>query len=351
MNRRKDDETYLESWPGNALPARIGEKAARLFARRPPGTDKHYKEACAWYGALKLARAVDDTGLLTVLRKMYAPFAGSYGELLSGAGHVDNNVFGIVPLQIAIATGDVQAGNEGLALADHQRTNIDTQMRFAIDDMFMITALQVQAWRFSGSSLYLDCAAAAMARYLRELQQEDGLFVHHRDFRHRWGRGNGWVAAGMAELITVLPPEHEHAPRIKEGYAAMMKGLLPRQVQEGPGAGLWNQIIDSPDERNWPETSGSAMFCYAMITGLKHGLLQREVFGPAVRRAWLGLCRYVTPSGEVRNVSKWAYKPYSHPESGDKYDNDEANYYFDREKCTGDNHGQAPLLWCAAALL
>lgn len=41
--------------------------------------------------------------------------------------------------------------------------------------------------------------------YLDELQRPNGLFYHAPDVPYYWGRGNGWVAAGMAELLQCLP--------------------------------------------------------------------------------------------------------------------------------------------------
>src|SRR5690606_27556588 len=278
------------------------------------------------------------------------PYQGTWSGLLTGQGHVDENVFGIVPLEIALHTDDPLYLQEGLALADHQQANIDTQKRFAIDDMFMITALQVQAYRASGQAKYLDLAASVMVEYLNRLQQSDGLFYHHEDFHHKWARGNGWFAAGMAELIRELPETHAHYAAIRAGYEKMMAGLLSYQLDEGDGAGLWQQIVDSTDSRNWPETSGSAMFTYALVSGVRRGWLEADTYGPAARAAWLALVPKLTAQGQLRDISDWAYKPASH-EGGPSYAGDEENYYFERPKLTGDNHGQAPMLWSAAALV
>lgn len=49
--------------------------------------------------------------------------------------------------------------------------------------------------------------------------------------------------------------------------------------------------VDQPDF--WTETSGSAMFTYAMILGVQNGWLDKEEFAPVARRAWLGLCNYI----------------------------------------------------------
>ena len=42
-----------------------------------------------------------------------------------------------------------------------------------------------------------------------KLQQPNGLFHHAPDVPFYWGRGNGWVAVGMAELPMGIPVEIE----------------------------------------------------------------------------------------------------------------------------------------------
>ena len=299
--------TWLRDWPVSAAPADVGRRLARTFLADTPEDPRHYKVACTWYGALALAGTLDDRALLDALAQRYAPFRGDHDALLAGPGHVDHNVFGIVPLEIALRTGDAAARSDGLRIADHQRERIDAHKRLAIDDMYMITALQVQAWRVSGDAAHLDLAADTMVGYLGVLQQHDGLFVHHPDFRHRWARGNGWVAAGMTELLRELPTAHPRHAAIHDGYTRMMGALLAHQITQGDDAGLWRQVIDSDDPRNWAETSGSAMFAYALVTGVRSGWLDAGRYGPAARSAWLALTARLTPDGELRDISMWAY--------------------------------------------
>jgi rhamnogalacturonyl hydrolase YesR len=118
-----------------------------------------------------------------------------------------------------------------------------------------------------------------------------------------------------------------------EGYKTMMASLLKFQGKDG----LWRQLLDHPEA--WPETSCTAMFTFAMITGVRNGWLNEKAFGPAARKSWLGLVGYLEPNGDLRNVCE-----------GTNKEND-VNYYLTRGRNTGDLHGQAPLLWCASALL
>ena len=58
-----------------------------------------------------------------------------------------------------------------------------------------------------------------------------------------------------------------------------MSALLKYQGKDG----MWRQLIDHDEA--WPESSSSAMFSFAMITGVKRGWLDAATYGPAARKA------------------------------------------------------------------
>src|SRR4051812_49013465 len=207
------------------------------------------------------------------------------------------------------------------------------QTRLWIDDMYMITALQTQAYRATGDKKYIDHAAKEMSAYLDSLQKPNGLFYHAPDVPFYWGRGNGWFAAGMSELLRSLPKDHPERPRIMKGYKAMMASLLKYQAENG----MWRQLIDDP--ASWAETSCTGMFAFAMITGVKEGWLDAKVYGPAARKAWLALIKNINENGDTVEVCEGTNKK------------NDRQYYLDRKRNVGDLHGQAPVLWCATALL
>jgi rhamnogalacturonyl hydrolase YesR len=251
---------------------------------------------------------------------------------------VDFSVFGTVPLEIYIQTKDKKYLELGQTIADRQWENptpdgLTAETRFWIDDMFMITAVQVEAFRATGDHKYIDRAALEMTAYLDKLQQPSGLFYHAPDVPFYWGRGNGWVAVGMAELLRSLPKDHPKRAAVLAGYNKMMATLLKYQ---GPD-GMWKQLIDHPEA--WPETSSTGMFTFAMITGVKNGWLDAKTYGPAARKAWLALTSYIDADGDIGNVCEGTNKL------------NDLQYYLDRKRNTGDLHGQAPVLWCASALL
>ena len=85
---------------------------------------------------------------------------------------------------------------------------LSSQTRWWIDDMYMISELQLQAYRATGEAKYLERAAREMVAYLDKLQQPNGLFFHAPDVPFFWGRGDGWVAVGMTEMLRDAAGKH-----------------------------------------------------------------------------------------------------------------------------------------------
>ncbi len=336
----------LSNWPAGTLPKEIGKRVAERFVSGPhtnfgqPGAPQYitYPEAVAWYGALTFAQLSNDKDLSTRLIQRFCPLFGSESNLVPVPDHVDRTVFGVVPLEIYVQTKDTKYLDLGKSMADKQWENptpegLSDQTRFWIDDMFMITAVQLQTYRATGDAKYLDRAALEMTSYLEKLQQPNGLFYHAPDVPFFWGRGDGWVAAGMAEMLRSLPANHPRRARIMEGYRKMMASLLKFQDKKG----MWHQLIDHPEA--WPESSCTAMFTFAMITGVKNDWLDKKKYGRAARKGWLGLLTYLDPNADLHEVCVGTGKQNS------------LQYYLDRPRITGNLHGQAPVLWCASALL
>ncbi|HRW95425.1 MAG TPA: glycoside hydrolase family 88 protein [Bacteroidales bacterium] len=296
----------------------------------------HYAEACAGFGAVRLAGALKDSALLARLAQRYA--LERTDTVPNSANHVDVNVYGILPLELCRVGMAAAFREQGMRYADGQWENplpdgLTRQVRYWIDDIWMIASLQIQAFRVTGQPEYLQRAAKVVTAYLEKLQQPNGLFYHGTEGPFFWGRGNGWVASGLAELLTELPASDPDYPAILAGYRAMMEALLLYQGEDG----LWGQLIDHPE--SFRETSGSAMFGYAMQVGVKRGLLPRRPYGKAVERAWKGLGKYLNEDGTLREVCVG---------TGQSTD---INHYLTRPRVAGDLHGQAPLLWFAYSLL
>jgi len=346
-------------WEKGFSPREVGDKVAARYAAsqftdfglKLPATHITYPEACAWFGALKFAGVTENKVLLAQLEQRFQPLLGTDRRLVPKPEHVDATVFGIIPLQLFLQTKKTFYRDYGVRFADAQwempanagakeaqykallNDGYSWQTRYWVDDMFMISAIQVQAFRATGNRKYIDRAAHEMVSYLNKIQQPNGLFFHAETAPFFWGRGNGWMAAGMTELLSELPDDNTDKTRILSDYVKMMRTLKSYQNKKG----LWNQLVDDP--ASWSETSSTGMFTYAMVVGVKKGWLNADEFKPVIRKAWIGLVGYIILTGDVAEVCEGTNK------------NSDRQYYLNRKKITGDLHGQAPILWAAAAFL
>ena len=346
-------KSALKNFPAGSTPEEIGKRLGERFIE----VNKHnlwrgkwinYMEMCAWYGALRYAQAAGNQQLIAQLKDRFEPLFGKEQNIVPVPINVDVSMFGCVPLELYKVTKDRRYYDMGMMFAEAQWELPDTanteqkawadkgfswQTRLWIDDVYMLNIMQTQAYKTTGNRKYIDRAAKLTVLYLDELQRPNGLFYHSNDVPFFWGRGNGWMAAGMTDLLSVLPRNHPDRPRIMKGYIAMMENLKKYQAPSG----MWNQLIDDP--QCWPETSCTAMFAYAMIVGVKAGWLNAKEYGMVARNAWMALVSYINADGDVTEVCVGTNKL------------NDRQYYYDRPRRAGDYHGQAPVMWCAYALL
>lgn len=343
---------HFKDLPDECSPQKVGAILGQRFIPSKHmlhgGKWIHYAEVCTWYGALRYAEVVGDKKLIKQLQDRFDLLFTTEKSYQPIMNHVDLNMFGCLPLEFYKITKDKKYFELGMPYADTQWTlpegatpeekvwadkGLSWQTRLWIDDMFMITIVQAQAYHATGKREYIDRAAKEMVVYLDELQRPNGLFYHAPDVPYFWARGNGWMAAGMAELLLSTPKDNPDRTRILEGYRLMMKSLKDYQSESG----MWNQLVDKAD--CWPETSGSAMFAYAMIMGVKKAGWMLPSMVRRHRKAWIALVPYINKEGDVEEVCVGTNKK------------NDLQYYYDRPRITGDYHGQAPMLWCAYALL
>ena len=337
---QKEPEVF---WPEEKSPDKIaGLITEDLFSRSEfmmyitdHVTAPHYSEVGAAIGVARYAGLTGNTEIIERLTERYMRIIEE--EVPNTANHVDANVYGALPLELYMHNGNEIFYEQGITLADSQWVDpwpngLTSQTRYWIDDVWMIGMLQTQAYRATGDRVYLNRAAKETVAYLDSLQQPNGLFHHGPEAPFYWGRGNGWVASGLTEIISVLPADHPDYPRIVEGYKAMMNALLQYQAEDG----MWRQLINEPE--SWKETSSTAMFGYSFVMGVKRGILSAEKFRPAYQKAWLSLVEYMNEEGKMTEVCAG---------TGQSRD---INYYLERPRITGDFHGQAPAIWFAAAL-
>jgi unsaturated rhamnogalacturonyl hydrolase len=104
--------------------------------------------------------------------------------------------------------------------------------------------------------------------------------------RFFWGRGLGWYAMALVDILDVIPPEKTE---LRKPLLEIIPELAESLVRHQDATGVWYQILDMPAEPgNYREASASAMFTYFLAKGINKGYLPGS-FEPAARKAYAGL--------------------------------------------------------------
>jgi rhamnogalacturonyl hydrolase YesR len=110
-----------------------------------------------------------------------------------------------------------------------------------------------------------------------------------------WGRGNGWVFAGLPIIIRELPAKYENKEYFVTIYKEMAVKLLSLQQPDGS----WHASLLDPASYPNPEMSATAFFVFGLAWGIDNGYLEKEKYLPAVVNGWKAMVSAVWPDGKV----------------------------------------------------
>lgn len=161
------------------------------------------------------------------------------------------------------------------------------------DDLYMSVPFLCRYYKRSGDECWLKEAAGQLKRIFGYLYMpEEGVLSHIYDTHYGvqtkvpWGRGNGWALFSAAELLSVMPKEHENREEILDIYRTLCRGYLKVQDPDG----MWHQVLTMKE--SYEETSCTAMFIYGFAKGVKNGWhTDGEAYRKAAIKGWRALCR------------------------------------------------------------
>ena len=110
-----------------------------------------------------------------------------------------------------------------------------------------------------------------------------------------WGRGNGWVFAGLPIILRELPADYAGRSYFETIYKEMGARILSLQDERG----YWHASLLDPASYPNPEMSATAFFIYGLAWGINHGYFDRKTFLPAVLKGWEAMVEAVWPDGKV----------------------------------------------------
>ena len=270
---------------------------ARLMARHYPGTPGiSYIPALAWVHTLRVAALDDDASLreevMTEVRPWLSGEQPLFGDRVSYAAIAGTMIFPEIaglPESGPESEAAARFAAEGVALAAAETSPGEGEHASGwSDDLYLGTIAAVRANDEDGLAAAVRLVLATAAR----LQQPGGLFHHDAEAPVAWGRGNGFGALGLSELLTALPDDHPDRTAILGIHRRHLEGMRAQQAPDG----MWRQIVDVPG--SYRETSVTAMTLTAMARGIRLGWLD-ESYRPAVDRAWRALLAHVVDDGTL----------------------------------------------------
>ena len=176
------------------------------------------------------------------------------------------------------------------------------------DALFMAPPVWAELAGITGNHAYLDHMDKqwwATSKLLYDpdehLYSRDAGFLDKHEANGKrlfWSRGNGWVIAGLALVLEQMPHNYPGRARYVQQFREMAVKLKSIQGEDG----LWRPGLLDPSAYPLPEVSGSAFYIYAMAWGIRHGLLDRATYLPAVTKGWAGLLSHVYADGRLGSI-------------------------------------------------
>jgi len=208
------------------------------------------------------------------------------------------------------------------------------------DDFYMSIPFLAQMGKLTGEKKYWDDAVKQVVQMSERLfDKKENLFDHGWNAREAkydpkffWGRANGWAMMAMAELLTVLPENYPGRDKVIDYLNLTTQQLANLQ----DGTGFWHQMLDK--ENTYLETSGTAMFVFAIARGINMGWID-YTFAPVAITGWNAVATTVLPNGQVEGTC-----------IGTTFANDNV-YYYNRPTSVYAMHGYGPVLLAGAEMI
>lgn len=175
------------------------------------------------------------------------------------------------------------------------------------DALFMSPPVWAKLYNITGEQKYLDFMMKeykATTDFL--FDEEESLYYRDESFMGKldhgtkifWSRGNGWVFAGLTNIMNELDPNSEEYKYFLDIYTKMAEKLLEIQTPQGH----WAMSLLGQKFYPTPETSGSSFYTYGLAWGINNGILDKNTYEPAVKKAWNAMVSYVAEDGMLGYV-------------------------------------------------
>lgn len=163
---------------------------------------------------------------------------------------------------------------------------------------------------------------------------------------HVWGRAMGWYAMALVDVLDYFPKNN---PRRAELVAILNREAEAIAKYQDKKSGVWYDIVDLPTSpKNYLESSGSAMFVYALAKGVRQGALPEKYLATA-NKGWAGIQKEFIKEQPDGNLN-WEGTVSVSGLGGNPYRDGSFDYYMSEKLRTNDAKGLGPAVMAAVEM-
>ncbi len=287
-----------------------------VYSSRPaPHHPLHWTNAALYVGMEKWARVSGDERVERWLRRIGDDHEWKLHERMY---HADDHAVGQMYLAMYERHGDekmLKPTRERFDYILHHpaQTSLEWNTPFHrdrwnwCDALFMAPPVLAKLYQFTGDQSYLDFLMQefqATTDFLFDPEEKlyfrDGGYINRRAHGKKifWSRGNGWVFAGLVNVMNALGPDSEPYQYFRELFEQMAASLIKLQTPEGH----WAMSLLAQEEYPTPETSGTGFFTYGLAWGINEGILDSAAYVGATLKGWQSLVSHVNEEGMLGYV-------------------------------------------------
>jgi unsaturated rhamnogalacturonyl hydrolase len=158
---------------------------------------------------------------------------------------------------------------------------------------------------------------------------------------HFWGRGMGWYAMALVDVLDFFPEDHEGYQSIVNITNRLASAIVKYQHDE---KGVWYQVVDLGNrEGNYLEGSASSMFSYFLLKAVNNGYISKEEYSDNAVEAYKGIVNHLM---KIDADSTLTLTPVCAVAGlgGNPYRDGSYEYYINEEKRDNDPKAVGPFI-------
>lgn len=294
----------------------VADAVAKYQLTQPatrPVNDKQWVRAAFYVGLAEYATAMQNKPFLDALREVarrnewkLGPsdrFADDHciGAVYAALYEIDKDPAMLAPMREQFDRHLQLPYDESLEL----KKGIVSREWAWCDALFMAPPTLARLSRVTGEPKYLDFMNRLWWKttdYLLEPTnslyfRDSRYFTKHEPNGQKvfWSRGNGWVVAGLARVLSDMPKDYPDRPK----YEALFKSMCDRLLTLQRADGTWAMGLLDPKAWPAPESSGTGFFTYALAWGVNNGLLKGAGYELAAKKGWQAIVGNVYETGQL----------------------------------------------------